>query len=212
MVSTADPALAGMLRCARWLLSAALLALVTATPATAAQVAGPGDRVLPAVNISSSDLEFMLQTARMCNGRTAAAHIVMARLVDHGTRKFALQMTLEDQDLAQRLAALAEQRDIALPAGPTRKLADIAIALRGLPAGQVDEAFLRRVGVQAQGDAAALLAREAADPQAWPPLRALAQAALPVVLRRIEVAKQLHSAREDGARILDPAALIPTPG
>jgi predicted outer membrane protein len=167
---------------------------------------------LPAIGISSADLEFMLETARMCNGRIAAAQLVTRRSTDHAARKFAEEMLIDYQHVSGRLHELARERGIALPNGTTRKMADIMIALRGVPDKQVDRTFLRRVGVDAERDAVALFATEAANAQAWPPLRALAQSALPQVSRRLEVATLLRSTRKAGATPPSAAILIPTPG
>jgi predicted outer membrane protein len=196
----------------------ALSLMATVSPASAGAAdahtiaATPEEAALPVIGIRSEDLEFMLQAARMCNGRIAAARLVIDRSRDHAAREFAQDMLVDYQQLRGRLQELAHGRNIALPLEPTRKMDNIAIALRGVQGEQVDESFFRRVGIDAEADAANLFAAEAADAQAWPALRALARSAWPLAHRRIRLATALLAAREDGTAPDSAAMLIPTPG
>lgn len=186
-------------RCA-WL--AAVLAGSACLPQMTLAVEAEAPEVkLPAVALTSDDLEFMLQAQRLCNGRIAAARLVLSRSTDHAVRKVALDLLRDYRNLAHELQRLAREKGVALPVDPSSEMTGILAGLAGLShwdGGQMEAGFLRRVGVDAEAEALMLFHAKSQDANAWSSLRELAASMLPQVHRRIAVARAIGSARGAG--------------
>ena len=130
------------------------------------------DLVVPPAAISGAmqpvDEAFALFAASSGLAEVEGARLVLKSSRSAEVRSFAEMMAREHGRSADELRKIVAPRGLALPPGPTGRHLDMVTKLSGVRAQDLDDAFVRRFGVDAHKEAIALFERhvvEGKDPQ-----------------------------------------------
>ena len=151
-------------------------------PKTASTVAGfelirsaaaqTTDLVVPPAAISGAmqpvDEAFALFAASSGLAEVEGARLVLKSSKSSEVRSFAEMMAREHGRSADELRKIVAPRGLALPPGPTGRHLDMVTKLSGVRPQDIDDAFVRRFGIDAHKEAIALFERhviEGKDPQ-----------------------------------------------
>lgn len=157
-----------------------------------------GTQQLPVVGISSTELEFMLQAARINHAEIEAAQLALQRARDPGLREFAQELLRDHRSANTQLRQIALSRSVALPTGPSRQHQRMLDALRGLRGEAFESEFIQRAGLEAHRETIALHRAQASRDHGDAALRNHARSTLKTLQRHLDMAAGLHAAAAHG--------------
>jgi putative membrane protein len=157
------------------------------------------DLVVPPAAISGAidpvDEAFALFAASSGIAEIDAAQLVLKGTRDRQVRDYAQMLVRDHTRAADELRRVTSVRGLTLPTAPTGRHADMVTKLSGVRAQDLDEAFLRRFGIDAHKETIALFERhviQGKDPE----IRKYAERTLVTLREHLNAAqKLLHAPR-----------------
>ena len=162
---------------------------VGATAPASAKPAAPTQFGEP---VGSAERTFIAEAAANGLAEIDASRMMAARSADPGVKSYARQLEREHLSTNDKLKRIAEGKGIALPVIASKETKDLLDRLRGLPAVEGDQAFVREFGIETHNKAIMLFEKEAKEGQD-PQLRAFAEQTLPRLREHLTMAQQLQS-------------------
>jgi putative membrane protein len=156
------------------------------------------DLVVPPAAVTGAmqpvDEAFALFAASNGLAEIDGARLVLKSSRNAEVRKYAETVVREHSRGAEELKRIVGPRGLGLPAAPTGRHADMVTKLSGVGASDIDDAFLRRFGIDAHKETISLFERHVIDGKD-PQLKRYAQQTLPTLREHMAAAeKLLHGA------------------
>ena len=136
------------------------------------------------------DETFALYAASSGFAQVEGARMVLKSSRRNEVRDFVQKLARDHGQSLDELRRIVAPRGLKLPPSPSGRHADMVTKLSGVAAGDLDEAFLQRFGVDAHKETIALYERHAAEGQD-PALKKHAQSALATLREHLASAQKL---------------------
>ncbi|MDB5866928.1 MAG: hypothetical protein JWO70_4734 [Betaproteobacteria bacterium] len=155
------------------------------------------DLVVPPAAVTGAmqpvDEAFALFAASSGLAEIDGARLVLKSSKNADVRKYAETVVREHTRGAEELKRIVAPRGLALPAAPTGRHADMVTKLSGVGARDIDDAFLRRFGIDAHKETISLFERQVVDGKD-PQLKRYAEHTLPTLREHMAAAEKLLNA------------------
>jgi putative membrane protein len=152
------------------------------------------DRVVPPGAVTGAmapvDEAFTLYAASAALAQIEAAQWVVDSTQDARIRGYAQRVAQENARARDSLERIARAHKLKLPASPTGRHLDLLTKLRGVAAADLDDAFVRRFGIDAHKEAIALFERHLESGRSAE-LRRHAEQMLPAFREQVTAAQKL---------------------
>lgn len=162
------------------------------------QGVGPGSAggtatPLPAIGMTSAELEFMMAATHANLAMIEAGHDAMQRAENPAVKELAKRMLEHHGAQHARLQQLAGRSGVVLPGTPTQQQAEVINGLEGMRGAAYERDFVSRIGIEAHREAITLYNKQAPSKAANPALFEYAAAALGPMQRHLAAAESLQA-------------------
>jgi putative membrane protein len=155
------------------------------------------DLVVPPAAVTGAmqpvDEAFALFAASSALAEIDGARLVLKSSKNADVRNYAETVVREHTRGADELKRIVAPRGLVLPAAPTGRHADMVTKLSGVGARDIDDAFLRRFGIDAHKETISLFERHVVDGKD-PQLKRYAEHTLPTLREHMAAAQKLLNA------------------
>jgi len=139
------------------------------------------------------DEAFALFIASSSLAELEGASIVLKNSTNEDVRDFAQKMARDHTRMTRDLKRIVAPRGLTLPVAPTGRHADMVTKLTGVNPKDVDDAFMRRFGIDAHKEAIVLVERHLIEGES-PELKLYAQQTLTLLREHLAAAQKLAHA------------------